>query len=117
MTPLPPNEAAPETAKLPEIKNVPAAAQAEMQRLFNETQDAYKAFKEKEKTAVELIRATRRELGIQDHEVWDISNDGSKFIKVDVDEEQRQLIEEINAQYAEGGQPSQSTNTDAPKDT
>lgn len=101
----------------PEIKLVPPVALAEMQRLFKEAQDTYKAFKEKEEIAVEFIRATRRELGIQDHEVWDISNDGSQFIKVDVDAEQRQLIEEINAQYAEGEQPSQSTNTDAPKDT
>lgn len=101
----------------PEIKLVPPVALDEMQRLFKEAQDAYKAFKEKEEIAVEFIRATRRELGIQDHEVWDISNDGSQFIKVDVDAEQRQLIEEITAQQAEGEQPSQSTNTDAPKDT
>jgi hypothetical protein len=67
---------------LPGIKDVPLAAQSEMSRLFHEAQDAYNEYLTRKETAVEFIRATRRELGIQDNELWDISNDGTQFIKV-----------------------------------
>lgn len=82
----------------PEIKEVPAAAQAEMKRLFNEAQDAYNNYLTKREAAVEFIRATRRELGIQDNEMWDISNDGSQFIKVDIEEEMKNFRTDIEEQ-------------------